>query len=208
MSSAKDSRFFLLGTSPTILDKVIHTSKLPTYRQVILSFLAHHDELLKPNNKIIRDASKLTADIVAEIYSKANIPTVAHHKICEKIENYYKTLQSLQKIPKEVRDKPGKSSEKIKKFKEDIGNTFAFWPRNALELITIEEDRQFLINMMGPRSASFGGSDKKFATTQHKVAERKASKEERILKEEERRACASDSLTSTVDDHSDDTQVI
>jgi len=156
-ASLKDPRLFLLNTSPTILDQDIKTSKLQTNRQVIISFLAHHDEMLGDGKSTIREAAKETTTIDESLYKKANIPTVSHHKICEKIESYYKEMQTLIKIPKNVWDK-GKSFAKIEKFKINLEKkTFAFWPRDALDRIpNEEEDRQFLLNMMGPRTASLG----------------------------------------------------
>jgi len=94
--------FFLLNTSPSILDKDIKTSKLPTNRQVIISFLAHHDKMLGDGKSTITEAAKQTTTIVENLYKKANILTVSHHKTCEKIENYYKEMKTLMEIPKNV----------------------------------------------------------------------------------------------------------
>ena len=70
-ASSKDSRFYLLGTSPTVLDKDIHTSKLPTHKQVLMSFLAHHDEHSGGGKTTtIREAAKATIDKVIFIYKK------------------------------------------------------------------------------------------------------------------------------------------
>ena len=49
----------------------------------------------------------------------------------------------------------------------------------------MEEDIQFLLNMMGPRAASLGGSDK-FAAKRKKLEQRKKEEQQRQLKEQER----------------------
>ena len=59
--------------------------------------------------------------------------------------------------------------EKIEQFKKKSQKTIVFWPRNVLNKIAIEEDKLFLLNMMGPGTASFGSTDKKFAATRMKI---------------------------------------
>ena len=44
MARFKDDRYFLLGTTPTEADKDINTSKPPTHKQILLSFLPRKDE--------------------------------------------------------------------------------------------------------------------------------------------------------------------
>ena len=211
-SSSKVPRYFLLGTVPTLLNKTINSPSLPTYRQVLLSFLAHADELRKPTIKIRREASKKTADMVMQFYIKANIPTIVHNKMCEKIEAHHKEMHDLMRIPKEERETgKGKRYERINKFKEDLNKTFVFWPRNVLEKISIEEDREFLINMMGPRTVTVGREDKKFAMTQEKKQKRIHVKAAQIEKEKERVSAQNtplltDVLTEDDTSNSEDTE--
>ena len=57
--------------------------------------------------------------------------------------------------------------------------------KNVLDKISIAEDRLFLLNMMGPRTSSFGGTDKKFEATSTKIEQQKAE-QQRQLKEQKR----------------------
>ena len=57
--------------------------------------------------------------------------------------------------------------------------------KNVLDKISIAEDRLFLLNMMGPRTASFRGTDKKFAAKSTKIEQQKAE-QQRQLKEQKR----------------------
>ena len=62
--------------------------------------------------------------------------------------------------------------------------TFVFLPRN--DRISNEEDKHFLLNMMGPKTASFGSADKIFAATSKKISQRKVDEEKQQLKEQRR----------------------
>ena len=130
-SSSKDPRYFLLDTVPTILDKEIHSRNLPTYKQVLLSFLAHLEDLRKidsnRNLKCVREAAKATVDIVMVFYGKANIPTVHHNKMCEKIENFNKKMQDLMRLSDERRKEGTKGYEDIEKIKKQLDEIFIFW---------------------------------------------------------------------------------
>ena len=44
MSKLNDPRYFLLNTVPDLKDKEILGSKLPTVKQILLCFIAHHSE--------------------------------------------------------------------------------------------------------------------------------------------------------------------
>ena len=59
--------------------------------------------------------------------------------------------------------------EKIEQFKKKLQKTIVFWPTNVLNKIAIEKDRLFVLNMMGPRTATFGSTGKKFAATRTKI---------------------------------------
>ena len=155
----QDPRIYFLGTIPTVLDKKIPTGKLPTYSQVLLSYIAHK-ELLQIGQRICdnvtRDASKETTDMILIIYESASIPTIKHHKMCEKIEKHHNVMQNLMKIPAHRRE----NNRKIKEFKDQLGTTFPFWPKNVFDQIHEEEDKNFLQSMMTDRQVVISGVGK------------------------------------------------
>ena len=104
--------------------------------------------------------------------------------MCQKIDGLHKEMQALKKIPKMLCDKE-QSLEKIVQFKNKLQKTFVFWPRHISNKISSKKDRLLLLNMMGPRTASFGGTDKTFAATSTKIEQRKAE-QQRQLKEQKR----------------------
>ncbi len=59
-------------------------------------------------------------------YDNANIPTVQHHKMCEKIEDYHKSMVELMELPLVARE-TGRSRERIQNFKAGLEKTFNFW---------------------------------------------------------------------------------
>ena len=67
-------RFRLLGIIPTIFDIEIKGNKLPTTRQVLLSYLAHLQ------SKSNQESAKETAMEVKIIYDRARIPTLDKRK--------------------------------------------------------------------------------------------------------------------------------
>ena len=81
MSKSKDPRYFLLDTVPTDDDKVMTGARLPTARQVLLCFLAHHSS--EGNTR--RQAANLTVQTVLPFYERARIMTLAQHKMAEEV---------------------------------------------------------------------------------------------------------------------------
>ena len=93
MAISKDPRYFLLDTIPTNDDKIITGCKLPTRKQVLLSFIAHKEDLREKDGtnskKVLRDAANETAALVLIFYEKACIPILAPAKVSEEILKYY-----------------------------------------------------------------------------------------------------------------------
>ena len=168
-------RFQILGTEPTDDDKFISAVRLPTVRQTLLCFLAHHKSLLK------RDAAKMTVDIIQKIYERARVPMLQYHKMVEEVEKLHNCLTDILKIAKDRRES-GKSKVKIDDFIEKLSCTFKLWPRNAMEIIPLEEDRLFLKSMMSDRNASIAGIDNSLSKTEEKIRKRKAEEMKRQQK--------------------------
>lgn len=189
----KDPRFFLFGTFAAATDKEIAGSRLPTVKQVMLCFLAHHAEY----NVTIRDAANATVQKVLPFYLKARIPTLAPQKMAEEIEKLYHKMRSLMKIREVKRDMP-KEKARILEFKDKLEKTMKFWPRNAMERITLEEDRQFLLSMINDREASMGTVDGVLSKSERKITERR-NREAMQQKKEEMRVADSPVLATLVD---------
>ena len=177
----KDPRYFLFGTSASLTDKEITGSRLPTVKQVVLSFLVHHAE----DNSTLRDAANATVQKVVPFYCKARIPMIAQQKMTEEVLKLYQEMRSLMKISPARRDLP-KEKSRIDDFKNKLNTTMKFWPRDAMSRITIQEDKDFLTSMMSDRKATMGTVDIVLANSKQKIRDRQEKENARKRKEESR----------------------
>ena len=89
------------------------------------------------------------------------------------------------KIP-EPRRNSGAPKQRIEKFISELESTFPFWPRNPFVRIQKEEDKSFLLSMIGDRKATMAGFDRSLTVTEKKVAIRKEKEKLREEKEKKR----------------------
>ena len=206
MSRHKDKRVFLLGTSPTPTDKKILGSKLPTVKQVLLAFLARHDEMVssgKTGKTLFNAANDTIREEVLPLWEKARVPTSDPKRMIQKLLELHKDMMLLKKIPENRRER-GEPKERIDAFKEKLSKTMSFKCKDAEAKINIEEDRLFLHSMETDRQASMSGADRKLLVTEKKVSERRTAELKRKCSEEDRKArdtvCSSITIDNTVDD--------
>lgn len=115
----------------------IVSSKLPSNRDV-LSILFYNLRVVKLT---VRESAVLVYDEVVLFWQKARIPIRKKQRCVEKIENLHKQWRSIQK-------RAGKSSniEKEESFVENSNELFDIAHKNALEMISIEQDKEFLLS--------------------------------------------------------------
>lgn len=195
----RDPRYFILETVATPDDKQITGSRLPTVKQVLLCFLAHHAEA----GVTIRDAANATVETVQPFYSRARVPTLLSHKMAEEIEKLFKEMKGLIKINRDSRDK-GKNKVRIDSFKDKLGTTMKFWPRDALTRISNEEDKLFLLSMMGDREACMAEEDKVLSSREKRFAERRHAEEQRRGKEKVRKSNTEVNLSGETESEEED----
>ena len=107
---------------------------------------------------------------------------------------YYIKFKDLLKIPISERGKPGTPLERIQEFKIKMPETMKFWPRDAMDKIENEEDKQFLLSMQNDRKASMSGVDKVL----HQKEMRKEKREQEALRRAEKeRQCKDNEKTCT-----------
>lgn len=180
MSKVKDPRYFLLNGVPAESDKYITGSRLPTCKQVLFCYLAHHA------TKTYRESANETVQSVIHFYQRARIPHLSKSKMVEAIFALHKKMTSLQKINIASREKDINAT-RINSFKYELNTTMKFWPNDTLEKISNEEDRLFLKSMMSDRKASMGPVDNILSKTEKKVQLRMEEEEKRKVKEQLRK---------------------
>ena len=154
----------------------ISGNKLPSNKDV-LSVLFFNLRVVKLS---LRESARLALQEVIIFWEKARIPTQEIRNCIPKLESLYQEWRQLQKHA-------GRTSEAHKKkeenFKSKLEDLFDIAHANALENMTIEEDKHFLINQrLKGRQGFMYGVDYKEVIRERKIAER----EEAALMRKER----------------------
>lgn len=161
----KDSVVYLIGhyTSQIV------GNKLPSNKQVLHVLFFNMREV----KLSLRESAALTIKEASIFWDKARIPIRKENHCVEKLEKLYAEWRALQKSAKR-KSESAKQKEQI--FVEKMDDLFDISHANALELITIEEDKQFLISQKQKgRPGCMYGIDYQLAARE-KVAEEKHKK--------------------------------
>ena len=181
---------FGLNLGITESDQHILGNKLPTKEQVLRCFMYHHKDGKGDSKKI--SAQKVYEQILPH-FEKGGI-LMKHEKSCKEniIALYDKGyVKKVLKIPKERRESEY-ALNKIKEFEDELHHTMPLWHENALNTCDNEEDRDFLLCMMGThptikyREASYSTKDVKTAKKFEKYEARKAKEKQYIQKQKEK----------------------
>lgn len=166
----KDDEVYLVGK----LDHQILGAKLPSNRQVLCTFF-YNLRIVKLN---VRDSAKLVAEEVAIFYGKARIPLPSNLNCALKVERLYNEWREMQKssnrrLPSQL--------QKEKLFTEQLDDLFDMSHNDALQMITNEEVRDFLIaqRQKGRVGCLLGVEQREMVVEQ--------KREQRLQQEEERR---------------------
>lgn len=188
MSRLKDPSLFILGVDAKVQPTTLPGGKLPTFRQVLVCYISRKSKSkrLKKQKVMFKEACDLRDEEIKKLYKQANIPLRDDKTIAKEIVQLSKDLHELEKIPHKRRDSDT-SQQRINDFKLKLDKTMPLWVSNALDVIPVPEDKQFLISMMGDRKATMAGVDKITAATVKKVQERKLAELKRQTSEEERK---------------------
>ena len=153
----------------------IKGSKLPSNKQVLAFFLNVH----RKQKKTVLVAATLTVESIAELWNRATIP-IRHKQDCiKKVQGLFAKWRALKKNAGRRSEKQCGKEEEFTRAFEDL-----FDIAHALQMIIIEEDRQFLIAQRQPgRRGAMTSVD----VTLHKKEQRKRKRSDGEIK---RRATA------------------
>ena len=132
-----------------------------------------------------RDAANHKVTGVLKQYTRANIHTVAHHIMAERIIKLNTDYQTIRKIPAIRRDNP-KPKNIIDAFKLKLTTTMPFWHKDVFRVLN-KEDELFLKDMMTKRTCTMaGGEDKVFKKKEEAKALKRKREQEFREKDKER----------------------
>uniref|UniRef100_A0A8D8TNB5 Uncharacterized protein n=1 Tax=Cacopsylla melanoneura TaxID=428564 RepID=A0A8D8TNB5_9HEMI len=145
----KDTEVFLLGH----YESQIVGIKLPSNKQVLSVLFYNLREIKLSNAKSISLAIRETL----VFWEKARIPTRGQDKCEQKLKSLHNEWRELQKSKTKKSEVARKKEEK---FVNELENLFDISHANAMEMITIEQDKLFLTNQRQPgRVGCFGSVD-------------------------------------------------
>lgn len=165
-------RIYLIGYCSNSLSG----SKLPSNLE-LLKVLFFNLRIVKKN---LRESANLVATELLVFWEKARIPTRDKQHCISKVEKLYKEWQSMQKDCKKASEF---HKNKVKAWIEKLDQLFDVAHSNALQMMSIEEDRAFLISQRHPGRPGFMyGIDYEAVRRERQIEERKQN----LMKQVER----------------------
>ena len=171
-STRSKTEVYLLGS----LEHSITGTKLPSKKQVLQVFLNHHLQQRKTKN----DAAVDTMAVVEEFWNRARIPMQKPQRARENIIRLYEKWVALKKN-KNRATATQKANER--KFVDSLENLFDIAHANAMSMITLEEDREFLkAQREEGRRGSMISRDMSLAKQESRRKKRKVEEQRRVTK--------------------------
>lgn len=167
-------QIYLIG----FMNNQITGSKLPSKRDC-LSVLFYNMRLVNLN---LHDSSRLVVDECMIFWKKARIPTHDNSYCIKKLKKLYEEWRKLEK--NKTRTTKIQKTHEIE-FEEQLDNLFDISHADALNLIKIEEDKQFLLKQReNGRPGCMLGADMKLAGIEKRKAIRKKEEDGRKKRRE------------------------
>ncbi|GBN67383.1 hypothetical protein AVEN_211017-1 [Araneus ventricosus] len=137
-STRSKTDIYLLGSTIT----EITGSKLPSIGMALSLFLHHHIEL----NKTIRESSTTTIEEITKFWQKPRIPVQELRNCQPKLEKLFEQWRLFNKNKnRNTLTQKSKEGEFVSK----LNNIFDIAHANALNMIKISQDKEFLLAQRG-----------------------------------------------------------
>ena len=164
-TTGKKADIWLLGST----EANFSCAKLPSRREVLKVLFDFHTW----KKKSLNDSVKETVAMILPIWERARIPTRAKNHIWEQLRHLHREWQSLKKI---INRKSVTEERKREEFKDSLNNVFDIAHEQAMTMIKIEEDRQFLNTQREKgRQGSMLGIDMKLSRQEERAKARSAA---------------------------------
>lgn len=172
--------------------EVITGRRLPTNKQVLSCFFYHHIS----EKKTIHESAICAVNKVVSFWQEAKIPTKPVQHTIKKLEKYVNSYKLLKKNKNRTTEN---QKQKEEEFLVNLDNLFDIAHDNAIKLITIDEDRAFLLDQRQGRKGYMASVDRNLCKTEEKVAQRN---KKRLLREEKEKSRKEESLIVKVPNYS------
>uniref|UniRef100_A0A8D8XUC3 Uncharacterized protein n=1 Tax=Cacopsylla melanoneura TaxID=428564 RepID=A0A8D8XUC3_9HEMI len=167
MTSRQKDKIYLVGH----MTHQITGSKLPSIGQVLRSLFYNQRHVKKSD---IKESAKLTISEVLLFWEKAKIPTRQSQHCVSKLEKLYEEWRALQKS--RLRVQSTRQKEKVEAFKSSLEDLFDIAHQDALAIMKVEEDKQFLLQQRQKgRPGSMIGVDLKLLRAEERRERRKSA---------------------------------
>jgi len=154
MASTRSSEtLYLIGV--TQFNPLSDMRQLPSVKEVLQRFHYH----LKLVNSI-RNATHLTIDELLTLWAKAALPTTIKRNAVEKLEHWHSVWSLLKKNKSRL---TATQRQREVEFSSEVNKLFDIAHADALAMIKIEEDRDFLKDQRQNRCMYIASEDKKLA---------------------------------------------
>jgi hypothetical protein len=147
---------------------------LPTGKDILRRIASHGANSHENRKKVV--------DEVLQLWAKARIPTMETRAIIEKLNRILDKYEKL-KINRKRKTEQQQTNESL--LNDEISKLFDISHKDALSLVTIGEDKDFLIDQRAERNMVMGGEDKMLANKEKKKWEREKQMNERRKREKE-----------------------
>lgn len=173
----KKTDIWLVGQTSSTFSQ----TKLPSKKEVLSVFFYYKEE----QKQTVRESAHFTSIDVLDIWNKARIPTRLKKHVVEKLEKLFKEWQNLKKNKENKARRSVSLKERESNWSHDLDELFDIAHADALQMIKIEEDKQFLLaQRQKGRRGKMGSIDKKLAKKERELESKKACLEK--LKEKEK----------------------
>ena len=181
-------------------DSELRGSKLPSNRQVLRVFFHHHRSL----KKTVRQSATTVIRETVMFWEKAKIPVRPEQHAIAKLEKLH---EKWIKLKKNANRKTDKQQANETEFIQSLDNVFDMAHMDAMTLIKIPEDKQFLLAQREPgRRGCMGQVDKIYALKELKAAKRKKSSVLFKQRTEQERQMLNESVTLELSSTDNDTE--
>ena len=157
----------------------LNLNKLPSIGDSLRLLFYHH--IVK--KEALKKSIKLTTVSILNIWQRAKIPTAYDWDVCKKLEKLHSKWQNLKKS---INRDSVCAQRQREEFRNILPNLFDVAHQRAMDLITIPEDKDFLLGQRKKGRQGFMTSiDMKLTKMEERREERKQKELRRIQKAQE-----------------------